>query len=103
MPYSFEIKPGLVEKLKKIKKKNVLLFQRIQKKIAEIVEDPTHYKPLRYDMKNIRRVHFDPFVLIFSVNPIFIFIIVATAFSVNETEKLIEFLEFDHHDNVYKR
>lgn len=60
MPYSFEIKPGLIEKLKKIKKKNVLLFQRIQKKIGEIVEDPNHYKPLRYDMKNIRRVHFDP-------------------------------------------
>lgn len=88
MPYSFEIKPELVVKLRKIKKKNFLLFQRIEKKIEEIIENPTHYKPLRYDMKNIRRVHLDPFVLIFSVN---------------ENERLVEFLDIDHHDKIYKR
>jgi mRNA-degrading endonuclease RelE of RelBE toxin-antitoxin system len=27
------------------------------KKIEEIVKDPYHYKPLRHDLKNIRRVH----------------------------------------------
>lgn len=88
MAYSFEIKPELAEKLKKIKKKNPLLFQRVQKKIAEVIENPSHYKPLRYDMKSIRRVHLDPFVLIFSIN---------------ENEKLVEFLEIDHHDKIYKR
>ncbi|MBI5253833.1 MAG: type II toxin-antitoxin system RelE/ParE family toxin [Euryarchaeota archaeon] len=88
MPYSFEIKPELAVKLRKIKKKNFLLFQRIQKRIGEIIENPTHYKPLRYDMKNIRRVHLDPFVLIFSVN---------------ENEGLVEFLDLDHHDKIYKR
>lgn len=88
MAYLFEIKPGLAEKLRKLRKKSPLLFRRIQKKIEDIVENPSHYKPLRYDMKNIRRVHFDPFVLIFSVN---------------ENEKFVEFLEIDHHDNIYKR
>lgn len=88
MAYSFEIKPELAEKLKRIKKKNLLLFQRVQKKIAEVIENPNHYKPLKYDMKNIRRVHLDPFVLIFSIN---------------ENEKLVEFLEIDHHDKIYKR
>ncbi len=88
MAYSFEIKPELAEKIKKIGKKNLLLFQRIQKKIAEIIENPNRYKPLRYDMKGIRRVHLDPFVLIFSVN---------------ENEKCVEFLDIDHHDNIYRR
>ncbi len=88
MAYLFEIKTGLAEKLRKLRKKSPLLFRRIQKKIEAIVENPNHYKPLRYDMKNIRRVHFDPFVLIFSVI---------------ENEKLVEFLEIDHHDNIYKR
>jgi len=84
--YSFEIKPDLAKKLKKIKKKDSLLFMRIQKKIFEIVEQPTHYKPLKYGMKNIRRVHFDPYVL---------------TFTINEEEQMVEFLDFAHHDEIY--
>jgi len=41
MVYSFEIKPELVEKIRKIKKKDKTLFQRIQKKIQEIIEIQT--------------------------------------------------------------
>lgn len=88
MVYSFEIKPDLIEKIKKIRKKDKILFQRIQKKIQEIIENPNHYKPLRYDMKNIKSVHLDPFVI---------------TFSVNEKVKLVEFLEIDHHDKIYRR
>ncbi len=84
--YSFEIKPELARKLKKLQKKNALLFSRVKKKIFEIVENPTHYKPLKYGMKNIRRVHFDPYVL---------------TFTVNEEEQLVEFLDFAHHDEIY--
>lgn len=85
-PFSFEIKPELAKKLKKLKKRNPLLFARIQKKIFEIIEHPTHYKPLKYGMKTIRRVHFDPFVL---------------TFTINEGERLVEFLDFAHHDEIY--
>ncbi len=84
--YSFEIKPELAKKLKRLQKKNPLLFTRIQKKIFEIVEHPTHYKPLKYGMKSIRRVHFDPFVL---------------TFTINEEEHHVEFLDFAHHDEIY--
>ncbi len=84
--YLFEIKPALAKKLKKIKKKDSLLFMRIQKKIFEIIEHPTHYKPLKYGMKNIRRVHFDPYVL---------------TFTINEEDSLVEFLDFERHDNIY--
>ncbi len=85
-PYSFEIKPDLMKKLKKIKKKDSLLFMRVQKKIFEIIEHPAHYKPLKYGMKSLRRVHFDPYVL---------------TFTVDEKEHLIEFLDFAHHDEIY--
>ncbi len=84
--YSFEIKPELAKKLKKLKKKDPVLFMRIQKKIFEIIERPTHYKPLKYGMKTIRRVHFDPFVL---------------TFTMNEKEHIVEFLDFAHHDEIY--
>jgi len=76
----------LANKLKKLQKKNPLLFARVKKKIFEIIENPTHYKPLKYGMKNIRRVHFDSFVLIFTLN---------------EAEQLVEYLDFEHHYKIY--
>jgi len=85
-PYSFEIKSELAEKLKKLQKRDRLLFLRIKKKIHEIIEHPAHYKPLKYGMKSIRRVHFDPFVL---------------TFTVDEEEQHVEFLDFGHHDEIY--
>ena len=33
--------------IKKLKKKDKLLFTKIQKKLIEIVQNPEHYKPLR--------------------------------------------------------
>ncbi len=88
MPYSFLVRPELDEKLKKIRKKNPVLFERIGKKIEEIIKNPEHYKPLRHDMKNIRRVHLDPFIL---------------TFIIIESENRVEFLEVEHHDDAYRR
>ena len=88
MAYSFIMRPELDENLKKIKKKNSVLFERIGKKIEEIVQNPERYKPLRYDMKGIRRVHLDPFVL---------------SFTIIESENRVEFLKVEHHDKAYKR
>ncbi len=61
-------------------------MNRIRKKIQEIIEHPAHYKPLKYGMKSIRRVHLDPFVL---------------TFTVDEEEQHVEFLDFGHHDEIY--
>lgn len=56
------------------------------KKIEEIVIDPEHYKPLRYDMKNIRRVHIaKSFVLTFKIEG-----------------GAVRFLDLEHHDKVYR-
>jgi hypothetical protein len=42
----------------KIKKKDKLLFERVSKKILEIVGNPLHYKPLRNVSKGKRRAPF---------------------------------------------
>ena len=55
MPYKFEIKPKLEKKLKKIEKKDPVMFKAARDKIEEIIKNPRHYKPLRYDMKGLRR------------------------------------------------
>ena len=83
--YSFDIKDHLDKALNKLSKKNPRQFEIILKKIAEVIQNPYHYKNLRKPLQHLRRVHIDKsFVLIFSVN-----------------EKVL-FKELDHHDRIYK-
>ena len=82
-----------------LKQKLKLLFQRdtrryeiVMKKIEKIAMadeyEIEHYKNLRFPQQNQKRVHIDKsFVLIFSYN---------------KQKKFILFLDFDHHDNIYK-
>ena len=86
----YEIKPELEKTLSKLRKKDKKAYEQIYRKIEEIVNsDPEHYKNLRYDLKNIKRVHIKKsFVLVFSYN---------------QKEQLISFLDYDHHDNIYKK
>ncbi len=88
--YEFEISENLENILKKLAKKDKNLHEQIIKKINEILNssDIEHYKNLRYNMKDSKRVHIGHFVLIFQFN---------------KTTNNILFDDFDHHDNVYKR
>jgi len=47
--YRYYISKNLKAKLKKVDKKNRKLYEVIIKKIEEIIKNPQHYKPLRYD------------------------------------------------------
>ncbi|MFH1431000.1 MAG: hypothetical protein ABIG37_00845 [Nanoarchaeota archaeon] len=87
--YDFEIKPELDKILKKLYKKNKKLHEQIIKKINEIVNscDIEHYKNLRYNMKDSKRIHIRHFVLIFSYD---------------KKLDLVSFEFFGHHDDVYK-
>mgnify|MGYP001564577956 CR=1 FL=1 len=88
---NYEIKPNLDRILQKLKKKDPVSFDAIFKKIKEIVEsgNPDHYKPLRYNLKNKKRVHITKsFVLVFEYD-----------FNANT----ILFLDYDHHDNIYSK
>ncbi len=50
---------------KKLKNKDPELFRRLKSKVKEIVENPEHYKPLKGEMKGLRRAHVGSFVIIF--------------------------------------
>jgi YafQ family addiction module toxin component len=73
-----------LDRIKKLKKKDNLLFKRLESKIEEILENPSHYKPLRDDLKGTRRVHVGHFVIIFKI----------------EDETVI-FISFKHHNDAY--
>lgn len=88
--YKFKVSELLQEKLNKILKKNSNLYEQIIKKINEIVNssDIEHYKNLRYNMKDSKRVHIGHFVLVFQFD---------------KKNNTINFDDFDHHDNIYKK
>ena len=89
MQYRFEIKPKLDKKLKKIKKNDPMLFKAARDKIEEIIKNPHHYKPLRYDLKGLRRVHLEKsFVLVFEIE---------------EAENIVRFLDLKYHNEIYRK
>lgn len=88
--HKFEIKPELDRVLKKLCRKDKALYEQVMKKIDEVVNsyDIKHYKNLRYDMKDSKRVHIGHFILIFSYN---------------KKKDFVSFEYFDHHDKIYKK
>ena len=89
MTLDFEISPSLAKKLNKLAKKDITLALAIRKKIQKTIETDIkniedHYKNLKYDKSNLRRVHVGSFVLTFEIKG-----------------KKIIFNDFDHHDKIY--
>ena len=88
--YSSKISERLQGILKKLSKRDKNTYNHVIQKMDEIVHssDVDHYKNLRYNLKDSKRVHIGPFVLVFQFNP-----------ATNE----IYFDDFDHHDNIYEK
>ena len=87
--YKTEIKLSCQKDIEKICKKNSVLREALEKKMNEVVQNPQHYKPLKYDLAGERRVHImKSFVL---------------KFEIHEVTKTVEFIAFDHHDDAYRR
>jgi mRNA-degrading endonuclease RelE of RelBE toxin-antitoxin system len=65
-------------------------MQQVLRKISEIVnsQDLDRYKNLRYNMKDSKRSHIGHFVLVFQYD--------------KKTDN-VNFDDFDHHDNIYKK
>ena len=78
---------SIVKKLKKLKKKDRVQFEAVRKKIKQILKNPHVYKPLKNILKGRYRVHIGHFVLLFVIH---------------EKERVVEFIEYEHHDKVYK-
>ena len=87
-PENFKIKfsESFKKILFKLSKKNRIAVKRIEDEVLRIGQNPLVGKPLRNVLKNYRRVHIDPFVLVYEIKD-------------NE----ITFLDFDHHDKIYKK
>ena len=87
--YDYEVMPDLQRILNKLFKKDKVMYEQVMKKIEEIVQNPTHYKPLKYDLAGQRRVHImKSFVL---------------KFEIDEQNKIVTFIFFGHHDEAYRR
>ena len=75
--------------MRKLSKKNKSLYEQLLKKIDEIINcyDMEHYKNLKYNIKDSKRVQIGHFVLVFQYDKI---------------TDTINFDDFDHHDKIYK-
>lgn len=72
---------------KKLFKKDPNQLKALEKKAKQILENPHHFKPLKNEMHGIYRVHImKSFVL---------------TFEIIESEKIVRFLDYEHHDNIY--
>lgn len=87
--YRLLIDEDLKARLKKISKKNRSLYDAVLNKIEEILDNPNRFKPLRYDLKGLKRVHLEKsFVLVFEVD---------------EANMAVKLLDLQHHDEIYRR
>jgi YafQ family addiction module toxin component len=89
--FSFDLTDELRVKIKKLVRKDKKKAEIINKKIKQIIdsdeESIQHYKNLKHDLSDYKRVHIDKhFVL---------------TFKVDMKRNFILFIDFDHHDNVY--
>lgn len=86
--FNSEYSEHLLGLMRKLSKKDKALYEQLIKKIEEIKNsyDLEHYKNLRYNMKDSKRVHLGHFVLVFQFN---------------KATNTIYFDDFDHHDNIY--
>ena len=84
MEYIIEFSDEFDRSIRKLKKKDKVLFGRIQKKLIELVKNPEHYKPLGNVLAGFRRIHFGSFVLIYKIEG-----------------STVRIISLDHHDNAY--
>lgn len=76
--------------LAKLKKKDKKFYENLLNKMNEILTNPDveHYKNLKYNLKEYKRVQVGSFVLVFKYD---------------KQNDLVYFTDFDHHDNIYRK
>ena len=73
--------------IKKLYKKDKVLYEHIKKRLKILAEQPEIGKPLRNVMKGRRRVQIGSLVLIYSID---------------KNDNMITLISFEHHDDAYK-
>jgi len=87
MTYQIIAYPGVQRELKKLLKKDKVLYEHIKKRLKILAEKPELGKPLRNLMKGRRRVQIGSFVLIYSID---------------KNDNKMTLVSFEHHDDAYK-
>ena len=85
--YALEIREHVDRTFRKLAKKNPNQLKVIGKKVQEILEDPHRFKPMRFPLAGMRRVHFGSFVLMYHID---------------EQRKTVVIEDYEHHDTVYR-
>ncbi|MEK6830073.1 MAG: addiction module toxin RelE [Nanoarchaeota archaeon] len=91
--FDFNLADELKSVIEELAKKDKKRTEIINKKIKQIINSDSisiqHYKNLRHDLKEFKAVHIDSsFVLVFKVDI---------------PNNFILFVDFDHHDHIYKK
>lgn len=91
--FDFNLTDELRSIIEKLAKKDKKRAEIINKKIKQIINSDNvsinHYKNLKYDLKEFKSVHIDSsFVLVFKADI---------------QKNFILFVDFDHHDKIYKK
>lgn len=84
MTYNIEFSSQFEKSIKKLKKKDKILFNQIQKKLIDIVQNPERYKTLGNVFAGYRRLHFGSYVLIYKIE-----------------KNVIRIISLDYHDKAY--
>ncbi|MBI1974210.1 type II toxin-antitoxin system mRNA interferase toxin, RelE/StbE family [Candidatus Micrarchaeota archaeon] len=84
MAYEVKWTGQFKKSMKKLKKKDGVLFNRVKNKAKEIAENPERFKHLRNVLAGFSRIHFGSFVLIFKIEG-----------------NTVKFISLDHHDYAY--
>lgn len=75
------------KKMRKLRKKDIVRLMRVRKKVEEILQSPHSYRPLGNVMAGVIHVHIDPYVI---------------TFRIDEESRTVVFLDFDHHDRIFR-
>lgn len=86
MAFKYRRSPTFDKKFKKFTDKDQELKKRLINKISQILDNPDVGKFKKHNLKGLRSVHVNPFVILYRVS--------------GDT---VEFVNVDHHDKIYKK
>lgn len=85
-PFRVLFSPYVDKVFRRIASKDARLHERIEEQLVKLASEPNLGKPLRYSLKNRRRLHIGSFVVLYEI-----------------TGREVKVLDFDHHDRIYKK
>jgi len=84
--YRLEIEEEVSKTFRKLLEKDRKQLEAVNKKIQQILTDPSQFKPLKHPLERLRRVHIGSFVLIYRTI---------------ENPPTVQIITYTHHDEAY--